>query len=160
MIKKLSPQTKKYLTAGALVLGALALYGISRASEIKAALMNFSAKPIAIRNIRISLKSINFLLSIRIYNPTNTEVDLTGFGVVQVRRIIVYRKGQFFAAANVNLSNLRVGANGTIDITDIPIELPTASLLDNIMTISDIKLSDITVKVVVSIAGSEYVIET
>jgi hypothetical protein len=112
--------------------------------------------PVGISKLKINLTSISFLLDIKITNPTGDDFAISGFSVASLRKLNIFYKGNYLGSAAANITEISIPKQNELIIHDIPVEVATQAILQNIMTITNISINDITIEAVVSVAGNEY----
>jgi len=151
-----------------LIVGGLAIAGIlaftaNKVIVMKAVFDKMKIWPSNIRNFKISLTEISFSLDFMIQNPTNQNFSVTGGSLVKIKRVSAYRNGKFIGVAEVNLKEIDIPAESTVNLDNLPFKISIQNVLDNLATISDFTVASLmtglTIQAAVEVLGVEYLIE-
>lgn len=150
-------KTKHLLIGGGVAIAALALYGYKKVVDLTATFDAMTIKPSSIRKIKLSWSSLTFNLDIRINNPTAQDFAVNGL-VATLKSIVINYKGKYLGTAVVNIDEIMIPKFSSLVIRDLPIIIENSELLENIWTITDLTINDLTITAVVEVLGSEYTI--
>lgn len=150
-------KTKHLLIGGGVAIAALALYGYKKVVDLTATFDAMTIKPSSIRKIKLSWSSLNFNLDVRINNPTAQDFAVNGL-VATLKSIVINYKGKYLGTAVVNIDEIMIPKFSSLVIRDLPIIIENSELLENIWTITDLTINDLTITAVVEVLGSEYTI--
>lgn len=142
-----------------LFLAGLAYVGWQKIQALKAVFDKMTIRPSGISGISLNLEYFTFKLSFEIHNPTAEAFSVTGASIAKIKRILVYRSGKFLGQATLNLEELDIPAISSIEIKNVPFQVSVQNIVENLSTIQDLKLSDLTIVCIVEVLGKEYVIE-
>jgi len=160
---------KNLLIAGGVVV-ALAAFGVFKWAKKKqeqaiTVFTNMRIKPVGIRNVRIQSGFLRFNLDLELFNPSNENLDISGFGIINLSRIFMYYKDTKLGESNINLSNIQIQNNQSLTLKNIPIEIGLLNLIGilpeipNIINeLSTMKLNSFLMKVELDALGEYYTI--
>lgn len=154
----MTPKAKKILLIVAVLAASIIAYGAYKAWQLKAIFDQMTIKPGGLpKNIKASLTNMRFELDVVLSNPTAEKFALTGY-VATLKKVMVKYKGVYLGQANVNIDEIIVPDNSTAIIPNVPIDVATTALLDNLMVFTSgaFKLSDFEIKGEVEVLGKIY----
>jgi hypothetical protein len=101
---------------------------------------------------------INIDVKLKITNPTKNDFSLSGLGLITVKEVFIYdASNKLIANAQLNESQLKIGANDFTITKWLPLELPIDNLITSLLTGFD--PNQFKFKVNVSIVGAgDYLI--
>lgn len=102
---------------------------------------------------------IHFKLDIKITNPTTEAFSVSGASLAVLKSISIYRKGEFLAKADLNLTELIIQPKSSVVIKYIPFTASAVNVLQNALTMSSININELTIIATVEVLGTEYEIE-
>lgn len=152
----------KLFIAGGLLIALLSTKALAYKDELMNAFMQLKPTPVKITNFRIGISKIAFNLGIKITNPTLTDISLSGFGVVSVSKIMIYKNGQLLATTTPNITSIEIPNRNSVTIHDLPIEIDTLTAMNAFLgqSLNPTEIMKaISVKIAVNVAGTEYIIE-
>jgi hypothetical protein len=145
------------IASGILIAGGL-YFGYRKIKKIQGIFEKMTIEPFGVSNVNISLSRIVFNLDVKLTNPTNDDLFVTGSAVADLKRVTIYYKGSYMATANVELNEVSIPKNDVLVVHNIPVVADTKNILVNAVSLLNFKVADITVKGIVSVLGNEYVI--
>lgn len=145
------------LTIG-LAIGGLAWLGYKKAKSLKTVFDNMTIAPSGIRNLKLGLKEVSFLLDFTITNPTSEAFSVSGASIASLNRIMVYKDGNFIGMASVNMEAIEIPSNGELTIKNVPFKIATQNAL-NLLLQDSIDINKLTILAVIDVLGNEYTIE-
>jgi hypothetical protein len=152
----------KLLIAGGLLIALLATKAIEYKDDLMNVFPQLTPKPVKISNFKLGFSKISFNLGIKITNPTLTDINLSGFGIVSVSKVMIYKGGQLLATTTPNITSINIPNRNSVTIHDLPIEISTPTAL-SVLLMQDLNptaiMNSISIKIAVNVAGNEYVIE-
>ncbi len=119
------------------ILGAIAgigIYSLVKYSKVKESAAKLQLKISGLSGLDVSIKQISFKLSFSIHNPTNEHIGINTYKLLKLHQIKFYNKrnNAYLGTATANLSNVQIPGKRTIEIKDIPTQLPVENLLSNL----------------------------
>lgn len=154
----MKPTTKKLLIGAGIFLTGLAVWGYYRAKRLKAVFDAMTIKPVRITNLKVTLTSITFNLDILLQNNTTEDFNVRGYSA-SLRRVLIYYKGQFLGQAVANITAISIPKLNQLVIHNLPVQVATVNILSNIMTITELRVEDLTIIAEVEALGRTYMIE-
>lgn len=116
-------------------------------------------RPTGIRGLSLTGQYLKFRLDFEIYNPTNEAFAITGGSFAKIKRVMVYRQGKFLGMANVDIDQIEIPAISILQISDIPFQISLLNAFENISTLENFSIAELTVVCVAEVVGREYIIE-
>ncbi len=168
--KKSIFSTKNILIASSVAV-ALVAFGIFRWAKNKqeqtiTVFSNLRITPKGIRNVRIANSFLRFNIDLELFNPSNENLYISGYGVVNISRLILYYKQTKLGESNVYLSDIQIQNNRALLLKNIPIEISILNLLsmlpeilDMINELSSMNLNSFLMKVEMNALGEYYTID-
>ncbi len=142
-----------------IAIAGLALVGYNKVKRLQAAFGQMSIVPSDISNLKVNgLLNLSFNLSFRITNPTNEDFTISGLGMVTLKRIVVYRKGQFLASADMSIDSIQIPPLKQVDIKHVPFNIATINLIQNALTWESFGIDELTIEAVVQVLNTDYII--
>ena len=151
-------RTKNIILGSLIVLILIAIYGYNKALKLKAIFEKMQIMPIAIRNLKISLTDIRFITDVIMKNPTADDFDINGI-FVKLKRMNFFYNNVYMATTKNEITDISIPAHNELRINNISVVLPTTTILQNIMTITNFDINKLSVEAVVEIAGREIYIK-
>lgn len=152
----------KLFIAGGLLIALLSTKALAYKDELMNVFPQLKPKPVKITNFKIGFSQISFNLGIKITNPTLTDINLSGFGIVSVSKVMIYKGGELLAVTTPNITSIEIPNRNSVTIHDLPIEISTPTAL-SVFLGQDLTptgiLNSISIKIAVNVAGTEYIIE-
>src|SRR5690606_13673390 len=145
------------LTIG-LAIGGLAWLGYRKVKSLKAVFDNMTIAPSGIRNLKLGIKEVSFLLDFTITNPASEAFSVSGASIASLNRIMVYKDGNLIGMATVNMGAIEIPSNGELTIKNVPFKIATESAL-NLLLQDNIDINKLTILAVIDVLGNEYTIE-
>ena len=163
--------TPKNLLIGAGAVLVLTAFGVFKWAKNKqeqavTVFSNMRIKPVGIRNVKIQSGYLRFNIDLELFNPSNENLDISGFGVVNISRFIIYFKNTLLGQSNLYLDNIQIQNNRSLTLKNIPIEISIINLLSIlpdvpaiINELSSMKFNSFTMKVEMNALGQFYTID-
>lgn len=136
------------------------LFTYNKVNQLTDTFSKMTMKIVGFSNLKINLTNISFNINVYFHNPTADDFTVSGFGVASLKRLQIFFKGKYLGEASVNIAEISIPSNNELIIYDLPVNVATSQLLNNIMTITDIKLSDLSAVATFDVAGNEFEIAT
>ncbi len=149
---------KKILLFSGLALGGLALYGYNKAMNLKSIFDKMTISPDGFSGLDVSLERIKFNLDVKITNPTSEDFIVSGSAFADLKKLFIYYKGKYIATADVDLNQVSIPHNNSIVFHNIPVVVSSGTVLDNISSLIDFSMNDITITGQINFLGSQYLI--
>jgi hypothetical protein len=150
----------KIALGAAAVLALVGTFAYQKATKITETFGAMTMKIVGISDVTINLTNFSFYINVYFHIPTSDDFTVSGFGVASLKRLKIYLKGQYLGEASVNISDISIPSNNELIIHDLPVNVATSQVLQNIMTIENIKLSDLNAVATFDVAGNEFEITT
>lgn len=152
-------KTRTKIIIGVVVLITLiTFYGYRKAMKLKALFEKITISPSGFRNLKMSLTDIRLDVDVVFYNPTGDNFEVSGY-IATLSRLNFFYNGKYLATAKPILSEISIPANNQLKISNIPVVLPTASVVAYAMDFLNFDLNKLTVEAVVEVAGTEIFIK-
>lgn len=152
-------KARTIIIAGVLAVGGLAAITIHKVMTLKAVFDRMKITPSAIKDFKLTLTEVSFKLNFKITNPTTEEFSVSGASMATLKSVSVYRSGNFFGSAWVNLNEIIIPAQSTVELQNLQFNISLQSLLENLSTIDKISLAELRIEAVVEVLGRDYIIE-
>lgn len=149
--------TKIMIGVGA-VLVLIAIYGYKKAMKLKEIFAKIDIKPAGFRNLKMSLTDIRLDVDVVMINTTGEDFSVNGY-IAKLNRLNFFYKGKYLATAKPSLAELSIPANNQLKLTNVPVILPTASVVAQAMEFLSFDINKLSVEAVVEVAGSEIYIK-
>lgn len=147
------------IAAGLLaIVGATYQYGVRKANQLKDIAENMTISVKWISKVIPTLTNISFNLDLELKNNSVYDLSVSGFGMVKLTKIRIFYKNNFLGESFVNLSAITIPNRNSVILKKIPFSVSTKNILANIMTISDISTSNVTIEATISALGQEFTI--
>ena len=110
------------------------IYSLVKFKDVTESVEKLYLKISGLSNLNISINQIRFNLSFSIHNPTNAHVGINTYKLLKLHQIKFYNKknNAYLGTATVNLSNVQIPGKQTLEIKDVPTQLPVENLLSNL----------------------------
>lgn len=152
-------KTKTKVIIGIVVLIALiTFYGYRKAMKLKALFEKITISASGFRNLKMSLTDIRFDIDVIMFNPSGDNFEVSGY-IATLNRLNFFYNGKYLATAKPLLSEISIPANNQLKISNIPVVLPTASVLAFTMDFLSFDINKLTVEAVIEVAGTEIYIK-
>lgn len=136
----------------------LGVYGYRKAIKLKNLFDKIEIMPSGLRNLKVSSSRVSFEISVTLTNPTTDNFELNGY-LVKLERLNFFYKGKYLATAKPALSSITILAQNQLEIKNVPVVLPTATVVANTLEFLNFDMANLTVEAVLDVAGSEYYIK-
>ena len=158
----MTPSTKKIVLYSTLLLAGLSIWMYSEYQKIKAVFDKMTISPANFKNFRIEDSNIKFDMDVLLTNPTATDFFVTGGMFADLKQITLYYNKTYMGTASVSINEVSVPHNQSIQISNIPVQLPIINALQNIAALTDLSAlwNGITVTGIVNVLGTNYDIGT
>ena len=140
----------------------IALFAVNKARKTKEIINKLKVK---ITGFRISSFSINLLkisLDLTITNESSEDLGLTTFKLLKIKEIRFFNRAnnKFLATAFVDVHDLKIRANDSITLNNIPVELETKSLLENLSVFKGDVQKNLKIVLLLDSMGKQYELNT
>jgi hypothetical protein len=143
----------------AAILAFVLLYGYTKAKKLIGVFDKITIEPDKISFPDLSWTRIKFNIDIMLTNPTQESFDVSGYGVAKLKKIHLFWKGTYIATSTVNLVEISIPSNNQLTIHDIPVEIPTKFILQNVKLIQsmfdDFDVKYLTTTGILEVAGND-----
>lgn len=136
----------------------VSIYGYNKAMKLKSIFEKITISPTGFRNLSVALDKITFNVDVEMFNPSEDNFDVSGY-VVKLERLNFFYNGKYLATAKPQLSEISIPANNRIRINNIPVVLPTASVVAYAYEFVNFNFNKLTVEAVIGVAGREITIK-
>jgi hypothetical protein len=153
----MKPAVKKILLGSAVAISVLSFLAYRKIKQLQEIFSLIEITPVDFRNLKISTKTIEFDLDIKFTNPTGENFNVKGY-VATLQRLNFFYSGIYIGTANKVFNELSVPANNQLIVKNIPVVLPTTTILQNATNLIDFDFNKLQVQAVVSIGSTEYYI--
>ncbi len=150
---------KTILGVGALAATGMAFFGKNQLSGYKNVIKNLGIRINKVKEVTFD-QNVNFKVDIMVANPTPTAVNVPG-NLINIKKLHFYTlKGEKLAEAVTNISDIVLPANGTREITNIPVTSSLEQLGNNIGDILNIALDSNQLKIAAEIEafGKSFIV--
>ena len=140
----------------------IALFAVNKARKTKEIINKLKVK---ITGFRIGSFSINLLkisLDLTITNESSEDLGLTTFKLLKIKEIRFFNRAnnKFLATAFVDVHDLKIKANDSITLNNIPVELETKSLLENLSVFKGDVQKNLKIVLLLDSMGKQYELNT
>lgn len=101
-------------------------------------------------------QDVSFKIDIVIDNPDYREFSATGLGVAKLKNIQMYFKDALIGTADLDLEEITVPAQSQFVLNDVAMTGKTLSILSNLSSFNNAKLTDLKFTAVIEVLGYEY----
>jgi hypothetical protein len=136
----------------------ISLYGYKKAKKLKAIFEQITINPTGFRNLKMSLTDIRLDVDVEMFNPTTDNFDVSGY-IVTLNRLNFFYNGKYLATAKPLLSEVSIPANDRLKISNVPVVLPTSSIVAYAMEFLTFDFAKLSVEAVIEVAGTEIFIK-
>ena len=150
-------RTKIFIGIGLFLL-LVSYLGYKKAKKLQAIFEKISITVKSFRNLKISLSDIRLNVDVEMFNPTGEDFDVSGY-LVTLSRLSFFYKGKYLATARPELDTVLIPANNKLKIENIPVVLPTASVVAYAMEFLSFDINKLSVEAVINVAGTEVFIK-
>lgn len=150
-------RTKIFIGIGLFLL-LVSYLGYKKAKKLQAIFEKISITVKSFRNLKISLSDIRLNVDVEMFNPTGEDFDVSGY-LVTLSRLNFFYKGKYLATARPELDTVLIPANNKLKIENIPVVLPTASVVAYAMEFLSFDINKLSVEAVINVAGTEVFIK-
>ncbi|WP_445714053.1 hypothetical protein [Flavobacterium sp.] len=152
-------KTKTKIIIGVIVIIALiSFYGYRKAMKLKALFEKITISASGFRNLKMSLTDIRFDIDVTMFNPAEENFEISSY-LATLKRLNFFYNGKYLATAKPMISDISIPANNQLKISNIPVVLPTASILAFTMDFLSFDINKLTVEAVIEVAGTEIFIK-
>ena len=152
-------KTKTKIIIGIVVILVLiSFYGYKKAMKLKALFEKITISPTGFRNLKMSLSDIRLNVDVSMFNPTGDNFEVSGY-IATLNRLNFFYNGKYLATAKPVLSEISIPANNELKISNIPVVLPTSSVLAYAMEFLTFDINKLSVEAVIEVAGTEIFIK-
>lgn len=148
-------KTKTLLITAGIAIAGIALLGYKKVTDLQATFDRMSLYPVGVRNIKVGWLQTKLDIDVAFKNPTNMDFAVNGV-VATLRRIYVNYKGKVLGVAEVNIDSISIPAYQTLVIKDLTVIASNPDLLQNVIALTSISLSDLQITAVVDVMGTEF----
>jgi hypothetical protein len=139
-------------------LGLIAFYGYKKAMKLKALFEKITISPTGFRNLKASLTDIRLDVDVVFFNPTQDNFEVSGY-IATLNRLNFFYNGKYLATAKPLLDEISIPANNQLKISNIPVVLPTTSVVSYAMEFLNFDFNKLSVEAVIEVAGTEIFIK-
>jgi len=159
-------KTKNILITAGVAIGAIALLGYRKATNLQYVFERMTITPAGVRNVKLTNfgSLIKFELDVKLTNPTSQAFAVNGM-VATLRALQISYKGKHFGDAFVNIDEISIPPYNSLVIKNLPVSVQTTTVLDSLSTISSvndlmniININDIKITAIIEALGTEYTI--
>lgn len=152
-------KTKTKIIIGIVVILVLiSFYGYKKAMKLKALFEKITISPTGFRNLKMSLSDIRLNVDVSMFNPTGDNFEVSGY-IATLNRLNFFYNGKYLATAKPVLSEISIPANNELKISNVPVVLPTSSILAYAMEFLTFDINKLSVEAVIEVAGTEIFIK-
>jgi len=152
-------KTKTKIIIGIIVILVLiSFYGYKKAMKLKALFEKITISPTGFRNLKMSLSDIRLNVDVSMFNPTGDNFEVSGY-IATLNRLNFFYNGKYLATAKPVLSEISIPANNELKISNVPVVLPTSSVLAYAMEFLTFDINKLSVEAVIEVAGTEIFIK-
>lgn len=152
-------KTKTKIIIGIVVILVLiSFYGYKKAMKLKALFEKITISPTGFRNLKMSLSDIRLNVDVSMFNPTGDNFEVSGY-IATLNRLNFFYNGKYLATAKPLLSEISIPANNELKISNVPVVLPTSSVLAYAMEFLTFDINKLSVEAVIEVAGTEIFIK-
>lgn len=152
-------KTSTKIIIGVIVFIALiSFYGYRKAVKLKALFEKITISATGFRNLKVSLNDIRLNVDVEMFNPTGDNFEVSGY-IATLSRLNFFYNGKYLATAKPQLSEISIPANNQLKISNIPVVLPTASVLAYATDFLTFDFNKLSVEAVIEVAGTEIFIK-
>lgn len=149
-----------WIAGGALVVSSIV--GFQKVSKIKGIFDEMDIDPDRISKFDVNIKEqrIRFNLDIKLTNNSLEDLYVTGASIVTLKQIILFYKETYLATVNVNIGEISIPKRSEFFLRNIPVEVDAVNVLQNITSLIDFKLSNLSMTGIINAMGNDYEIGT
>ncbi|CAM3968889.1 hypothetical protein FLCU109888_11575 [Flavobacterium cucumis] len=148
----------KIIIAIVALLTLISFYGYRKAMRLKAIFEKITIAVSGFRNLKLTLTDIRLDVDVTMLNPSGENFEVSGY-IATLKRMNFFYNGKYLATAKPVLSEISIPANNQLKIANIPVVLPTASVLAFTMDFMSFDIDKLTVEAVIEVAGTEIYIK-
>lgn len=110
------------------------LYGYIKTNNSLKAIKQLKTKISRIHGIDVSLKNLKLNLDFALQNLTNTNINISSFGLINIKEIRFYNKqtNSFIGSATSVINGIEIPAKTIFYLKNIQTEIPVLGLLSNL----------------------------
>ncbi len=140
----------------------LTLFTVKKAKKTKDILSKLKVIVTGIRIGSIGLNLIKLSLDLTIKNESSEDLGLTTFKLLKIKEIRFFNRAnnKFLATAFVDIHDLKIQANKSITLNNIPVELLTKNVLENISIFKGDVEKNLKIVLVLDSMGKQYELNT
>lgn len=148
----------KIIIGVVVVIALITFYGYRKAMRLKALFDKISISPTGFRNLKMSLTDIRLDVDVTMFNPTGDNFEVSGY-IATLNRLNFFYNGKYLATAKPVLSEISIPANNQLKISNVPVVLPTSSVVAYAMDFLTFDINKLSVEAVIEVAGTEIFIK-
>ena len=137
-------------------------YSYRKYKAAKEIISKLKVIPKKIKEVKLSLEQISFLLDVELQNDSQYDLGMTASSLLRLQQIdISTPNGKRMASIDTNNIQIQIPAYGSTLISNIEVVIPTANLLGEIPTIAThIQQSALVYHLSINAFGKEFKITT
>ena len=150
---------KKLLVGGAI---ALTTFTLNKAKKTKEIINSLKVKITKLRIGSFALSMIKLSLDLTITNESSYDLGLTTFKLLKIKEIRFFNRknNQFLATAFVDVHDLKIKANDSLTLHNIPVELKTKNVFENLSIFKGDVQENLKIVLILDTMGKQYELNT
>ncbi|AUC14372.1 hypothetical protein BTO06_04085 [Tenacibaculum sp. SZ-18] len=150
---------KKILIGSAI---ALTTFTVNKAKKTKQIINSLKVKITKLRVGSLALSMIKLSLDLTITNESSHDLGLTTFKLLKIKEIRFFNRknNQFLATAFVDVHDLKINANDSLTLYNIPVELETKNVFENLSIFKGDLQENIKIVLILDTMGKQYELNT
>ncbi len=144
------------------IIAAGSVYAYRKVNTTKKALEKLKIEITALNNVSISISRVKLNLDLTFKNQSNLDIGISTFKLLKIKEVKFFnnKNNSFLGAAVVDVSGIKVLANDTSTISNIPVNIPVKNLFNNLSVFKgDIK-NNLKIVLVLDSLGKQYELNT
>lgn len=154
----MNPTVKKGLLIAGGLLVVSSIVGFQKVTKIKEIFDEMDIEPDIISNFDFNLKqqTIRFNLDIKLTNNSLEDLYVTGASIVTLKQIILFYKDTYLATVDVNIGEIEIPKKSKFYLRKIPVAVDAVNVLQNITSLINFKIENLTITGVINAMGNDY----
>ena len=134
------------------------IVGFQKVTKIKEIFDGMDIEPDIISNFDINFneQTIRFNLDIKLTNNSLEDLYVTGASIVTLKQIILFYKDTYLATVNVNIGEIEIPRKSEYFLRKIPVAVDAVNVLQNITSLINFKIENLTVTGIINAMGNDY----
>lgn len=122
----------KIAIPSAIIVGGL--FAFNKAKDYKKVIDEMIIDIYQIKNLRSKNARVYFDVDLSVKNPTDIDFTISSFGLLKIKKITLFYKGNEIGSANSELTSFALPKNDTVIIKNIPVEIILINVINQYFT--------------------------